>query len=122
MSGTEDFVVNGVITNSPDVARAELAQAPLTERKAHKVYDILAICEAADKFAEEVFTEGSVVRQVALLDCRYVARYVALLEALGYGALAADLQELHISEYYLNTGTTWRRVTGLPAHDGSATG
>ncbi|WP_009475915.1 hypothetical protein [Rhodococcus sp. JVH1] len=122
MSGTNDFVVNGVINSSPDVARAELAQAPLTERKAHKVYDILAICEAADTFAEVVFADKSVIRQVALLDCRYVDRYVALLEALGFDALAADLQKLHLSEYYLHTGTTWRRVTGLPAHDGSATG
>lgn len=122
MSSTADFIVNGVITSAPDVARAELAQAPLTERKAHKVYDILAICEAADAFAEEVFADKSVVRQIALLDCRHVDRYVTLLEALGCEALAAELRDLHTLEYYLHKGTAWRRVTGFPAHDGSATG
>ncbi|MDH6291942.1 hypothetical protein [Rhodococcus opacus] len=122
MSGTNDFVVSGVITSSPDVTRAELAQAALTERMAHKVYDILAICEAADKFAEEVFADKSVVRQVALLDCRHVDRYVTLLEALGSDALVTELRELHILEHYLHTGTTWRRVPGFPAHNGSATG
>jgi hypothetical protein len=104
VSGTNDFVVNGVITSSPDVARAELAQAPLTERKAHKVYDILAICEAADTFAEVVFTDKSMVELVALLECRYVDRYVALLEALGGSAVAADLRDLHGAEYDFHQG------------------
>ena len=104
MSSTADFIVNGVITSTPDVARAELAQAPLTERKAHKVYDILAICEAADKFAEEVFADKSTVESVALLDCRYVDRYVALLEALGSSAVAADLRDLHGAEYDFHQG------------------
>jgi hypothetical protein len=99
VSGTNDFVVNGVITSSPDVARAELAQAQPLERKAHKVYDILAICEAADDFAEEVFADKSMVESVALLDCRYVDRYVALLEALGVSAVATDLRDLHGAEY-----------------------
>ncbi|MFZ2174955.1 MAG: hypothetical protein WAW17_13170 [Rhodococcus sp. (in: high G+C Gram-positive bacteria)] len=102
MSGTKDFVVNGVITSSPDVARAERTQAQPIERKAHKVYDILAVCESADTFVEVVFAHKSMVESVALLECRYVDRYVALLEALGYDAVAADLRAVHLSEYFLH--------------------
>ncbi|MGW4339552.1 hypothetical protein ACWEK5_43235 [Rhodococcus koreensis] len=119
MSGTNDFVVNGVISSSPDVVRAELAQA-YSERKAHKVYDIMNICESADKFAE-IFADKSMTRQVAHLDCCYVDRFVALLDALGYEAHAADLREIHLSEYIGHQGETWRRVIGLPDHAWSAT-
>lgn len=39
MHSTADFIVNGVITNSPDDARAELEHETTIERKALKVHD-----------------------------------------------------------------------------------
>ncbi|SEB29427.1 hypothetical protein [Rhodococcus koreensis] len=120
MSGINDFVVNGVITSSPDVARVELAQAH-SERKAHKVYDILNICESADRFAQ-IFADESIARQIALLGCRDVDRFVELLDALGYEERAATVRLIHLSEHIEHQGgEMWTRVLGLPGHDWSAT-
>ena len=95
MSGTQDFVINGVITSSPDEARAELAHETATERKVLKVYDIQNICQKADKWAETFDSTLSRYNLGGGLNCDEIDATAELLDALGKSEEDKGLRDQH---------------------------
>lgn len=95
MSGTQDFVINGVITSNPDDARAEPAHETTTERKVLKVYDIQNICQRADKWAEIFDSPLSRYHFGGVLNCDEIDATAELLDALGKSEEASGLRDQH---------------------------
>lgn len=96
MTGTKDFVVNGVITRSPDAVRAEPVQAQPLNGKADHMYDIVTICEAADQVAQ-LFAAGKFGSALAAhASCEEIDRFVALLVAVDFHHPAEDLLVTHM--------------------------
>ncbi|MFK4362369.1 hypothetical protein [Rhodococcus sp. 27YEA6] len=97
MHSTHDFIVNGVITSSPDVARAELAGEETDNRKVVKVFDLHAICEASDALGGLFRADGEFTEAIAEhCACGEVDVFVALLQALSDYDNAAALLSHHI--------------------------
>ena len=97
MHSTHDFIVNGVITTSPDTARAELTHEETDNRKALKVFDLQAICHATDALGDLFRVDGEFTEAIAEhCACREVDVFVELLQSLGDYDIAATLLAHHI--------------------------
>ncbi|NRI68814.1 hypothetical protein FEZ60_25160 [Rhodococcus sp. MS16] len=95
MHSTADFVVNGVITNSPDDARAELEHETTIERKALKVHDLQTVLYKADKWAETFDSTLSRYHLGGVLNCDEIDATAELLGALGKSEEAEGLRDQH---------------------------
>ncbi|MDV8070846.1 hypothetical protein R4P64_30440 [Rhodococcus sp. IEGM 1366] len=95
MHSTNDFMVNGVITSSPDTARAELAAETSTERKALKVHDLQTVLCKADKWAESFDSTLSRYHLGGVLNCNEIDATTELVEALGKSEEAEGLRDQH---------------------------
>jgi hypothetical protein len=95
MHNTQDFIVNGVITSSPDVARAELAGEETDNRKVIKVHDLQEVMYKADEWAKMFATPGSRYHFGGVLNCAELDATAELLEALGNSEEAEDLRAQH---------------------------
>ncbi|OXM18338.1 hypothetical protein CBI33_26860 [Rhodococcus erythropolis] len=95
MHNTQDFIVNGVITSSPDVARAELAGEEADNRKVLKVHDLQTVLYKADKWAESFESALSRYHLGGVLNCDEIDATAELLDALGKSEEAKGLRDQH---------------------------